>query len=153
MCILVILCVCVCVCVCVHVCVHMCTVLPSVMSVVFLNQLKVWCEQLFMPVSSVLYIFCGYIMLTDTMLLNWQNLQKFGLYVHMLWICSADGRTTSPGATSSGSTPPVSPLPVHVDFTLTEQDIALSSVPGNTPSQPAPPPVLLCCKGWGWLSG
>ena len=146
-------CVCVCMCahafVCVCVCTYICVQFCHLWSCLLFSWKKVWCEWLFMPCSSVLYIFCGRIMLTDMILLNWQNLQKFGLYVRVLWIFSADGRTTSPGATSSGSTPPVSPLPVHVDFTLTEQDIALSSVPGNTPSQAAPPPVPLCWEGWG----
>ncbi|KAK7097612.1 thyrotroph embryonic factor-like [Littorina saxatilis] len=43
----------------------------------------------------------------------------------------ADSRATSPSAVSTGSTPPVSPLPVQVEFKLTEQDIALSSIPGQ----------------------
>ncbi|KAL8598734.1 hypothetical protein ACOMHN_033298 [Nucella lapillus] len=40
------------------------------------------------------------------------------------------------GATSSGSTPPASPVPVQVDFQLSEQDLALSSIPGHCTFDP-----------------
>lgn len=39
--------------------------------------------------------------------------------------------SASPGNVSTGSTPPPSPLPVQVEFSITEQDIALSSIPGQ----------------------
>jgi len=45
---------------------------------------------------------------------------------------SQDGRAKSPGQISNGSmTPPVSPLPVQVEFSLSESDLALSSIPGQ----------------------
>ncbi|XP_076446118.1 thyrotroph embryonic factor-like [Babylonia areolata] len=46
-------------------------------------------------------------------------------------------RATSPEVALTGSTPPVSPLPVKVDFKLSEQDIVLSSVPGQGLFNPA----------------
>ncbi|KAK7496499.1 hypothetical protein BaRGS_00012151 [Batillaria attramentaria] len=45
-------------------------------------------------------------------------------------------RTQSPSAVSTGSTPPVSPVPVQVEFTLTEQDLALASIPGQNMFDP-----------------
>ncbi|XP_076468458.1 thyrotroph embryonic factor-like [Babylonia areolata] len=49
---------------------------------------------------------------------------------------TANARCTSPGAVSSGSTPPVSPVTVQVDFRLNEQDLALSSIPGQSAFDP-----------------
>lgn len=40
-------------------------------------------------------------------------------------------RIPSPSTQSTGSTPPLSPLPVLVDFKVSEQDVVLSSVPGQ----------------------
>ncbi|XP_025085432.1 thyrotroph embryonic factor-like [Pomacea canaliculata] len=60
---------------------------------------------------------------------------SFGIVAkESLSVAGATG-SLSPG-TSSGSTPPSSPLPVKIQFHCTEQDIALSSVPGQKEFDP-----------------